>query len=85
MLKDALTRRLIVASFFAAAFVWVAVRYFNVDTEVVWSFLVLSVVLVICLMALGFAFSFLLLWLRRKHRGGMLDRLPDAEDREKCE
>lgn len=73
------------AGFFAAAFVWVAVRYFNVETEVVWSFFVLSVVLVVCLMAFGFAFSFLLRWLRRRRGGGMLDHLPDAEDREKRE
>jgi len=80
-----LTRRLIVASFFAAAFVWVAVRYFNVDSSVVWSFFLRSVVLVICLIALGFAFSFLLMWLRRRRGGGMLDHLPDAEDSEKRE
>ena len=42
MLKDPLIRRFISASIFSAAFVWVAVAYFDVDPEVVWVFLILS-------------------------------------------
>ena len=42
MLKDPLVRRFISGSLFAAAFVWVAVSFFEVDPEVVWVFLLLS-------------------------------------------
>ena len=53
MIKDPLIRRFISASFFAAAFVWVAVSYFNVETEVVWVFLQLSVAFVLGLIMIG--------------------------------
>jgi hypothetical protein len=53
MIKDPLVRRFISASFFAGAFVWVAVSYFNVEMEVVWVFLQLSVAFVLGLIILG--------------------------------
>ena len=53
MLKDPLVRRLISSSAFAGAFVWVAVRYFNVDTEVVWVLFGLSFVFVGILIVIG--------------------------------
>lgn len=53
MFKDPLVRRFISASFFAAAFVWVAVTYFNVETEVVWVLFLFSFIFVGGMMAVG--------------------------------
>lgn len=75
--KDPLVRRFVSASVFAAAFIWVAVRYFDVDTEVIWVLFVFSVAFVIGMMVLGFVFSFVLRWLRRGD-DGMLSRLEDT-------
>ena len=55
MIKDPLIRRFISASFFAAAFVWVAVTYFNVEAEVVWVLLIFSVLFVLGMIAIGLA------------------------------
>ncbi len=53
MFKDPLIRRFISASLFAGAFVWVAVVFFDVETEVVWVFLILSVVFVLMMVFAG--------------------------------
>ena len=53
MLRDPLVRRFISSSVFAGAFVWVAVRYFEVDTEVVWVLFGLSFVFVGALIVVG--------------------------------
>ena len=53
MFKDPLVRRLISSSAFAGAFIWVAVRYFDVETEVVWVFFGLSFVFVGMLIVIG--------------------------------
>ncbi|MBO6658081.1 MAG: hypothetical protein JJ934_14380 [Pseudomonadales bacterium] len=53
MFKDPLVRRFISASFFAAAFVWVAVTYFNVETEVVWVLFLFSFIFVGGMMVVG--------------------------------
>ena len=75
-----MVRRFISGSLFASAFIWVAVRFFDVDTEVIYVFFVLSVVFVGGLIALGFVFSFLYAWYRRrKQSGGLLDRLPEDD------
>lgn len=66
MLKDPLIRRFISASFFAAAFVWVAVTYFDVETEVVWVFLVFSVVFVIIMVFAGLILAPLVSLFNRK-------------------
>ena len=52
--KDPLIRRFISASFFAAAFVWVAVTYFNVEAEVVWVLLIFSMLFVLGMIMIGF-------------------------------
>ena len=63
---------------FALAFIWVAIRWFDVDANVVYVFAVLAVVLTVVLMLLGFAFSFLLhLFMRRD--SGMLGRIEEEE------
>lgn len=76
--KDPLVRRFVSGSLFAGAFVWVAVRYFDVDTEVVWVLFVMSFIFVFGMMFVGLALSFLIRLLRRK-RGGMLDHLDEKE------
>lgn len=75
-----MVRRFISGSLFASAFIWVAVRFFDVDTEVIYVFFVLSVMFVLGLILLGFLFSFVYSWIRRRRQsGGMLDRLPDED------
>ena len=73
--KDPLFRRFLSASAFAGAFVWVAVRYFNVDTEVVWVLFVFSIAFVIGMILLGFLGSFFVKLFRRPVKGSMLDKL----------
>lgn len=53
MIKDPLIRRFISASFFAGAFIWVAVRYFNVEADVVWMLFLFSIAFVVGLMVIG--------------------------------
>ncbi len=52
--RDPLFRRFVSAAFFAAAFVWVAVEYFDADTEVIRVLFIYSVgfVVLLVLMAL---------------------------------
>ena len=53
MLRDPLFRRLVSSSAFAAIFIWVAVRYYNVETGVMWVFLGLSFLFVGILVVIG--------------------------------
>jgi len=66
MLKDPLVRRFISASFFAGTFVWVAVVFFDVETNVVRVFLVLSVVFVLIMVFAGLLLSPLVSLFNRK-------------------
>jgi hypothetical protein len=66
MLKDPLVRRLISSSAFAGAFVWVAVRYFDVETEVVWVLFGLSFVFVGILIVIGLVLAPAVRLFRRK-------------------
>ena len=52
-MKDPLVRRFISASCFAAAFVWVAVYFFDVETEVVQVLFAFSVIFVLGLIFVG--------------------------------
>ncbi len=65
MLKDPLVRRFISASFFAGAFVWVAVRYFNVEADVVWVLFLLSFAFVGGLIVVGLFLAPLVRLIRR--------------------
>jgi len=60
---------------FAGAFVWVAVRYFEVDTEVVWVFFGLSFVFVGILIVVGLVFAPAVRLFRRKP--SLLSKLDD--------
>jgi hypothetical protein len=66
MLKDPLVRRFISSSAFAGAFIWVAVRYFEVDTEVVWVLFELSFVFVGILIVVGLILAPTVRLFRRK-------------------
>lgn len=78
LFTDRQVRRFLIAMVFAMAFIWVAVRWFDVDANVVYVFAVLAVVLTVVLMLFGFAFSFLLhLFMRRD--SGMLGRIEEEE------
>lgn len=78
MLRDPLVRRFISSSAFAGAFVWVAVRYFEVDTEVVWVFFGLSFVFVGMLIVVGLVLAPAVRLFRRKP--SLLSKLDDLSD-----
>ena len=65
MFKDPLVRRFISASFFAGAFVWVAVRYFNVEADVVWVLFLFSFVFVAGMIVIGLVLAPLVRLFRR--------------------
>ncbi len=76
MLKDPLVRRFVSGSCFAGAFVWVAVRFFHVETDVVWVLFVMSFVLVGLMMAAGLIMAPLIRFFRSEPT--MLGNLEDA-------
>jgi hypothetical protein len=76
-----MVRRFISAAFFASAFVWVAVSFFDVETEVVWVFFVYSIGFVVLMILVGFLFvPFVALF--RKKRSSLLEGtiLEDSDD-----
>ena len=76
-----MVRRFISAAFFASAFVWVAVSFFDVETEVVWVFFIYSIGFVILMILVGFLFvPFISLF--RKKRSRLLEgtTLEDSDD-----
>ncbi len=74
IIKDPLFIRVVSGSFFAIAFVWVAVRFFNVDMAVIWVFLAMSVLLVLLLIVVALIFSVMFRLLRRRS-SGLLDTI----------
>jgi hypothetical protein len=78
MLRDPLVRRFISSSVFAGAFVWVAVRYFEVDTEVVWVLFGLSFVFVGILIVVGLVLAPVVRLFRRKP--SLLSKLDSSPD-----
>ena len=78
MLKDPLVRRFISSSAFAGAFVWVAVRYFEVDAEVVWVLFELSFVFVGILIVVGLILAPTVRLFRRK--SSLLSKLDASPD-----
>ncbi len=81
--KDPLFRRFVSGSLFAGLFVWVAVRYFHVDVEIVRVLFIFSLMFVACMVCVGFALSFVVKLFRRR-KAGMLAGLdgikPNRED-----
>ena len=84
--RDPLYIRILSGTFFACAFIWVAIRYFQVDVNVIWVFLIMSLIFVAGLVFLGLIFSVVLRLLRRRG-GGLLDTidLGSVEDLERVE
>ena len=77
-MKDPFVRRFISASCFAAAFVWVAVYFFDVETEVVQVLFAFSVIFVLGLIFVGL----LLMPLVKLFRGEptLLSRIQEGEE-----
>jgi hypothetical protein len=76
-----MVRRFISAAIFASAFVWVAVSFFDVETEVVWVFFIYSIGFVLLMILVGFLFvPFISLF--RKKRSSLLEgaTLEDSDD-----
>lgn len=63
--KDPLVRRFLTGTALTTLFVWVAIRYFNVRTDVVLTFLVGSFVFIGGLILLALLASFMLRGIRR--------------------
>ena len=78
MIKDPLIRRLISSSCFAGAFIWVAVRYFDVETEVVWTFFGLSFIFVAGLIVIGLVLAPMVRLFRRKP--SLLSKIDESLD-----
>ena len=79
--KDPMVRRFVSAAFFASAFVWVAVSFFDVETEVVWVLFIYSIGFVLLMILVGFLFvPFISLF--RKKRSSLLEgtTLEDSDD-----
>ena len=79
LLKDRLLRRFVSTALFAGAFVWVAVAFFDVDTEVIWVLLVFSCGFVLLLILTGLVFAPLLALFNR--RPPMLSRLSKVKQK----
>ena len=62
-------RRLLSTFVFGGAFIWVAVVFFDVPREIIWVFLVLTVVLVFSLVVAGLFGGLFLRLVRRERRG----------------
>lgn len=65
-LTDPLFRQFLFGSLFAAVFVWVAVTHFNVETEIVWVFFLLSFIFIGAMIAIGLVLAPMVTLLRRK-------------------
>ena len=61
-------RRLLSTFVFGGAFIWVAVVFFDVPREIIWVFLVLTVVLVFSLVVAGLFGGVFLRLMRRERR-----------------
>ena len=62
-------RRLLSTFVFGGAFIWVAVVFFDVPREIIWVFLVLTVILVFSLVVAGLFGGLFLRLVRRERRG----------------
>ena len=77
-MKDPLVRRFISASCFATAFVWVAVYFFDVETEVVQVLFAFSVIFVLGLIFVGLLLTPLISLFRREPT--LLSKIQEGEE-----
>lgn len=71
--------RLLSTFVFGGAFIWVAVVFFDVPREIIWVFLVLTVVLVSSLVVAGLFGGVFLRLMRRKRRSKRWFNQPEAD------
>ena len=80
ILTDPLFRRFFLGTLFTAIFVWVAVRFYEVPTEVVWVFFVFSVGFVAMAIGVGAVGSVVYrIWRQYRRSDGLVDRLGRGE------
>ena len=79
LLKDPLFRRFLSGTLFAASFVFVAVYFFDVDTEIVTTFFILSFIFVGSMILVGFVLAPLITLLRRK-KSKFINSLGDMKE-----
>ena len=72
-------RRLLSTFVFGGAFIWVAVVFFDVPREIIWVFLVLTLVLVFSLVLAGLFGGVFLRLLRRERRSKRWFNHPEAD------
>lgn len=72
-------RRLLSTFVFGGAFIWVAVVFFDVPREIIWVFLVLTLVLVFSLVVAGLFGGVFLRMMRRKRRSKRWFNQPEAD------
>ena len=72
-------RRLLSTFVFGGAFIWVAVVFFDVPREIIWVFLVLTVVLVFSLVLAGLFGGVFLRLMRREQRSKRWFNHPEAD------
>ncbi len=77
--RDPLVRRFISAAFFAAAFIWVAIVFFDVETDVMRVLFIYSVGLVL-LMVLAALVLFPFIGMFRKKRSSLLEGVKNADE-----
>ena len=71
--------RLLSTFVFGGAFIWVAVVFFDVPREIIWVFLVLTVVLVFSLVLAGLFGGVFLRLMRREQRSKRWFNQPEAD------
>jgi hypothetical protein len=78
ILSDPLVRRFFSAAFFASAFVWVAVEFFDVEIEVVKVLFIYSIGFTIFMIIVGLVL-FPIISLFRKKRSSLLESSVDSD------
>ncbi len=81
---DPLIRRFLSGTLFAVAFVWLAIYFFDVETEVLRVLAIMSGLLVLLLIGVAFIFSFVVKFFRRSN-GGMLENIDLIESEVKSD
>jgi hypothetical protein len=74
--KEIAMIRLLSTAFFASAFIWVAVSFFDVDIEVMKVLFIYSLIFVVLLMLTGLVFSPILGFFRRPRKSSLLEKTP---------
>lgn len=81
---DPLIRRFLSGTLFAVAFIWLAIYFFDVETEVLRVLAIMSGLLVLLLIGVAFIFSFVVKFFRRSN-GGLLEKIDLIESEVKAD